>query len=310
MRTLKLSLPLLALLLPAFAFAGSQTYSTPGTYTFTVPNYTGTLTVTATGGGGGGGGGAMGGDNWPGSSGSKAGDVSFGPIVAQGGLGGCGGGVTDPFSYMYDASRKTATPASQLDCSSTEGKFIGGARTFTGTGDGTASGGDTNILGGGAAGGGGGRGAQDHVGWGGAGINSSHGSPGANGGRSVKSYTVSQLAPGTTVTVTIGTGRQGIGVVGTRKDYASFNGGAGGINGCADPSQSGALGGCGGTYASAPGEDGQEGSVTIQWTDATGTTNTCPNGSPAPNNNTSECTCEQGNTSQCPATQTCPNGSA
>ncbi|MEY4747005.1 MAG: Xanthomonas phage, partial [Candidatus Parcubacteria bacterium] len=41
------------LLTPAFALAGSQTYSTPGTYSFSVPSY-GTLTVQLWGGGGGG----------------------------------------------------------------------------------------------------------------------------------------------------------------------------------------------------------------------------------------------------------------
>ncbi|MBI2030130.1 hypothetical protein HYT05_00745, partial [Candidatus Kaiserbacteria bacterium] len=47
----KIFLTLGILLFPFTAFAGSQTYSTPGTHTFTVPNYTGTLTVEVWGGG-------------------------------------------------------------------------------------------------------------------------------------------------------------------------------------------------------------------------------------------------------------------
>lgn len=51
---MKRFLPVLLLfLLPQLAFAGSQSYTTPGTYTFTVPSY-GTLTVTVSGAGGGG----------------------------------------------------------------------------------------------------------------------------------------------------------------------------------------------------------------------------------------------------------------
>ena len=41
------------LFFPIAAFAGSQTFSTPGNHTFTVPAYTGTLTVEVWGGGGG-----------------------------------------------------------------------------------------------------------------------------------------------------------------------------------------------------------------------------------------------------------------
>ena len=51
-RTLSL-LVVLFLFSPISAFAGSQTFSTPGTYTFAVPAYS-TLTVQAWGGGGGG----------------------------------------------------------------------------------------------------------------------------------------------------------------------------------------------------------------------------------------------------------------
>ncbi|MBM3271895.1 hypothetical protein FJY94_01255, partial [Candidatus Kaiserbacteria bacterium] len=47
-------LVLITLLSPVAVLAGSQTFSTPGTHTFTVPQYTGSLTVEVWGGGGGG----------------------------------------------------------------------------------------------------------------------------------------------------------------------------------------------------------------------------------------------------------------
>ena len=96
--------------------AGSQTYSTPGTYSFTIPAFN-NLTVTAKGGGGGGGGGSI-----PYPSG-------YGWASAGGGAGGTGG--TSTFSGL---------------------SAFGGS---TGA-NGTASGGTTNTTGGGAAGGAGG----------------------------------------------------------------------------------------------------------------------------------------------------------
>src|SRR3989338_10667511 len=150
---LTLALPFLALLFPALALAGSQTYTTPGTYTFTVPEYTGTLTVTAIGGGGGGGGGAMGADTFPGGNGGKAGDVSFGSVVAKGGLGGCGGAVTNPYSGgSFVTGRGGSTPV--LVCSQRQSSGVAAVPnrgSFTDSGAGTASGGDTNVTGGGAS---------------------------------------------------------------------------------------------------------------------------------------------------------------
>src|SRR3989344_8530557 len=72
------------LLLPQVAAAGSQTYSPPGTYSFTVPNY-GTLTVQAWGGGGGGG--IMQNYSSCDVSGGNGGDSSFGSVVGRGGRG-------------------------------------------------------------------------------------------------------------------------------------------------------------------------------------------------------------------------------
>ena len=104
MRTLKftIALPLLALLFPVLAFAGSQSYTTPGTYTFTVPQYTGSLTVTLSGGGGGGEGGSgtcvslgNGCSQADGASGQEGERSSFGSVDAQGGKGGGTGGPSN-----------------------------------------------------------------------------------------------------------------------------------------------------------------------------------------------------------------------
>src|SRR3990167_1995468 len=99
----------LLLLLPQAAFAaGSQTYSTPGTYTFTVPFGVTQLKVVAVGGGGGGG---SGGGGWgSGGGGGCGGGVAGGAIsVTPGqvgplyvGYGGAGGNGADQCTYAGD----------------------------------------------------------------------------------------------------------------------------------------------------------------------------------------------------------------
>lgn len=114
---------MLLALAPCAASAGSQVYSAPGSYAFTVPAY-GTLTVTVSGAGGGGGGSPYcpGRTMLPGSSGAAGGASSFAESVFGYGGGGGGGGA-------WNGSNGAA---------------------------GSAAGGDTNTPGGGAAGGSGG----------------------------------------------------------------------------------------------------------------------------------------------------------
>ena len=84
---------LVALVLPTITFAGSQTYSSPGSYAFTVPAY-GSLTVQVWGAGGGGGGGSS---SWNPVSGNAGGQSYFtGSVVAGGGGGGSSGHPTVP----------------------------------------------------------------------------------------------------------------------------------------------------------------------------------------------------------------------
>ena len=173
---------------------GNQTYSTPGTYTFTVPaSGWSTLTVTVDGAGGSGGHDQVGGSNAGGNS-------SFNSSVI-------GGGANGGSNAFY-----------------TSGPIPGGA-------GGTASGGDTNTsgnvggtapYGGGpgaggtsAAGASGGSGAQGGVagngaapGGGGGGSNPSLNcaSGGGGGGRAVKTYNTSTLTPGASITVVVGAG--------------------------------------------------------------------------------------------------------
>ncbi|MEK7156603.1 MAG: hypothetical protein AAB790_02230 [Patescibacteria group bacterium] len=198
MYTLRLTfvLPLLALLLPAFAFAGSQSYTTPGTYTFTAPDYAGTLTVTINGAGGGGGGGGGGVQTWTypqggtGDTGSSGGTSSFGGSVVGNGGGGGQGGTGAAFD--------------------SEGGYFG--TTGSDGGSGSASGGNSNTAGAGAGGGTGGTGgysvvndtpAQQLSVFGGT------GGAGGSGGRSVKTYSTGTLASGTQVVIIVGAGGAG-----------------------------------------------------------------------------------------------------
>lgn len=251
MRALKLALalPLLTLLTPVFALAGSQTYATPGTYTFTVPQYTGTLTVTVNGAGGGGAGGCgftyFDGPNAC-SSGDGGGQSVFGGIIGYGGSG---------------ASREYGSPNAGAN--------------------GGASGGDTNGAGDGALGGAGGMSAGRILSApGGAGSTDYYPgervSAGGNGGRAAKSFTTTTLAPGTSVTVTVGSGGAGgVGTEGATIDpnscVVSYGDQSSQQPICSDSS--------GRLPAGTDGSPGENGSVNIVWTD----TNDLPNPpTPAP----------------------------
>ncbi len=194
----------LLLLLPQLAAAGTASYTTPGTYTFTVPTY-GTLSIDVRGAGGGGGG-----LGWAGTqpfNGQGGGASSFGgSVIGYGGGGAIGWG--------YDDS-----------------SFDGTCRSYSTNGNsGTATGGTQNITGGGSTGGSGGNGSgytQDN----------GCGAPGkgGNGGRATKTYATGDLSAGSSISIGIGTGGAG------------YHSGVG--------------------YPMYSGLPGQNGSVTITWTD-------------------------------------------
>ncbi|MBI2030620.1 hypothetical protein HYT05_03290 [Candidatus Kaiserbacteria bacterium] len=174
---------------PLITFAGSQTYSTSGSYTFTVPLNFSSITVEVWGGGGGGQDCTV---LYAGTSAAKAycsggiwgGDSSFGTMIARGGHG--SGGITN-----------------------STGDHSGG----------TASGGDINLTGeqgnwngtncpgkGGASPNGGGRSG----GWPGGGGDGScmpwGADGGGGGGYAKKTYSSNALTPGAKINVTVGAG--------------------------------------------------------------------------------------------------------
>lgn len=184
--------------------SGSQSYTTGGTYSFTVPCFV-SLTVTVSGAGGGGGGFEGGYNGYPISAQALAGeDSSFnGTVIGRGGTRGHG-------ANMF-----------------TVGAGFGGD-------DGTASGGDTNVTGGGAAGGYGMWVSGQSDGYGGNSKTSTrenqtrevppvmnpdqrtlavttrnNSTNGGNGGLATKTYGAGQLTPGSTVTVVVGRGGAG-----------------------------------------------------------------------------------------------------
>src|SRR3989338_4888763 len=202
-----LALPLLALLFPALALAGTKSYTAPGTYTFTVPEYTGSLTVTLLGGGGGGGGGQGGGEpenggtgiGSPGGDGGNGGNVSFGSVTANGGKGGCGGGSYSSASVCSGSS-------------------------YSPWGMGGGDNGRNVVSAGGAAGG---YICQHCVS---AGWSAPSGSYGENGGKTIRTYGAGELTPGSTVTVFVGKGSESmLGLIGG--SGISANGGRGGAGG-------------------------------------------------------------------------------
>lgn len=162
----------LLLALPGIAHANAASYTAPGTYYFSVPNY-GSLTVDVRGAGGGGGGGGCSSQadygSRVGSAGSAGSYSAFGSVVGYGGGGGGGGGTGQTY-WLH------GTP-------------------------GSASGGSAHYTGGGNPGGAGGQGeAEFEQGIGGL----DTGGNGGNGGRSVYTYSIGQLSPGGTVVVYVG----------------------------------------------------------------------------------------------------------
>jgi hypothetical protein len=160
---------------------GSTTYSTPGSYNFTVQAYN-TLTVTVIGGSGGGGGGgdmANVNDENPGSPGTNGGDSTFfgtgGNVIGGGSHGGHGG----PGIAGSDTSNDGAN----------------------GTASGGAGSGGGNYAGGGYAGGSGGLGTTMS--------SSGQGQAGGTSGKAVKVYTPGQLAIAASISLTVGAAGSG-----------------------------------------------------------------------------------------------------
>ncbi len=161
---------------PSNPASGSQTFSTPGTYTFTVPAYS-ALTVTVNGAGGGGGGGSLGGC-YPrgGIGGATGGSSAFDTVIAYGG--GSGG-----VGHLIIHRNRT-----QCGSYGTPGSD-GAPGTTNNTGD-------INVAGGGASGGAGG--------WG-----TAPGGNGGSGGEAIKNYASGALVPGSISQVTVGAGGTG-----------------------------------------------------------------------------------------------------
>jgi hypothetical protein len=171
----------------------TQTWTTPGTYTYLVPNGVTSLTITATGAGGGGGGGGDW-DCYSGIAGFNGGVTSIlyqsaTRVTAGGGQGGNPGGDDSPGVAGGDGGAGTGTLSAQTITSGTKG------------GDSSGSGGDVSPGPGGAPNGGdGGWGSSDGS-W------TSGGGGGGGGGGQVSG--VLSVTPGTVVTIVVGAGGSG-----------------------------------------------------------------------------------------------------
>ncbi|OGG62798.1 hypothetical protein A3C21_00820 [Candidatus Kaiserbacteria bacterium RIFCSPHIGHO2_02_FULL_59_21] len=214
------------LLAPQLALAGSQTYSSPGTYTFAVPAY-GSLTVTVNGAGGGGGGGA--------GNGASGGQSSFYGIIAGGGGGGIGGPNFDGKEASQQGAGGSGGSASGGDVNTSgssgqsspfQGLFNGGDGGASPNGGAGGAGGVLDIAGGsnvgqsgnlpGGGGGGGGSPCANCYKQGG----------GGGGGYASKTYSQGALPGSVTVVVGGGGGNGG----GSQWGYAGGSGAPGRVS--------------------------------------------------------------------------------
>jgi hypothetical protein len=213
----------LFLSVPAAAFAGSQTFSTPGQHSFTVPSYTGKLTVEVWGGGGG----ASGGPYFHNiSTGGTGGTSAFDATMTQGSCN------PNTAGGLFDGRQGCAGPTLTGGIQATGGK--GGTASSRqgwwwliyvaadGGAGGSGSGGQINMTGqkggqgpGGAAAGGGG-GPDQSPGGGGSGTNSEIGG-GGGGGYARTIYQPGQLTKGESMPIVVGTG-------GTGADFGGYRG--------------------------------------------------------------------------------------
>lgn len=222
----------LVLLTPAITFGATQIFDTSGS--FTVPAYTGSITVEVWGGGGGGG------QYY--TDGTAGGDSSFDSLIARGG--GKGRGSVYASWEAAHGPGGAGGVASGGDVNLTGGvggpflttQICGGAYCPDGTGGSSpngGSGGEGNLKNtwtprgdgkgfpGQAPGGGGG------AGYGSSGHGYGQGNGGGGGGYASKTYSASQLAPGTVVAVTVGSGGAGGPPFGAQTGGLIGGGGAG-----------------------------------------------------------------------------------
>jgi hypothetical protein len=169
---------------------GSQTYSTAGTYSFTIPNYN-SLTVRVWGAGGGGG--------FTGDDGNAGGVSRAGTVTANGGGAGRSSGAGGAGGTASGGTTNTTGDAGG------PGRE-GGSSPNGGSGGAAGSGGTASTCvgaphHGGAPGGGGAAGCMQTKGGG-----AVSGGGGGGGGYSTRTYTAGDLTPGVNLSITVGTG--------------------------------------------------------------------------------------------------------
>ena len=177
----------------------SRTFSTAGTYSFTVPSYSTSLVVKLWGGGGGGGGGG----STFGNSGTNGTATTFSTLSAGGGGGGTGAWTANPTGSSGAGGTATGgtintngnSIATTNGATTGAGAPNGGGNTVTATANAEHYVG--NAPGGGATGGR----------W--AGSGNPTGGGGGSGAYVEKTYNVGDLTPGTVMSLTVGAGGAG-----------------------------------------------------------------------------------------------------
>ncbi len=208
-------------------------FTTAGSYTFTVPATVSRLFVFAVGGGGGGGGGGTSGGGAS-TAGAQGGQTTFNSlVVAQGGNGGGGNsnniaGVANlgPSYDFYTGGGGGAYP--NFGSAGMPSQFFSGAAGGApNTGGGAGGGGASSFAAGGAAGTGAGTngtaGTLGSGGGGGGGLSGGAGGAGGNGGQA--SISIQTVTPSASISIVIGAGGAGGGGVQT----SGGNGGDGAL---------------------------------------------------------------------------------
>lgn len=182
----------------------TQTITTTGAGTFTVPNYVGTMTVQLWGAGGGGGAGSS--DS--GGNGTAGGNTTFSPALGTLTAGGGGGGFAGYASFLSGPAGPTAS-GGNINTNGSAGGMSnwyggnGGSAPNGGAG-GAGTGANTLTTGGAgtAPGGGGGGGGGDNN-------TQAGGTGGASGAYVSKSYAQGAISAGTVISYSVGSGGAG-----------------------------------------------------------------------------------------------------